>query len=252
MDLEGQWISGTKDGRPVLFNLQTGETMKQSSPHARKKVKRKRPNSSKKSFARLLNHVATESSSSHWVSGQRDGKQIYFNTITKEERMIPPEAMGEIARDVPTATVTSLSLAGEDSLLELLSTQDTTPMDMDREDHELMEMLAYRIDQKAMEQESSSSVSTSPSQQSIPVVMKSKAEILKEKNRESAARSRMKKAKKLAVLESKIIEVQGENTKLRNQLIARDTEIAGLRSEVAFYRRILTERLEKRSVDDKQ
>ena len=253
MDHAGQWIPGTKDGRPVLFNLQTGETMTQESPHKRKKFKRKRPNSSKKNFEKLLNHVATESSSSHWVSGQRDGRQIYFNTITKEERMTPPEAVGKVERDVPTATVTSLSLPEEESLLELLSTEDATPMDMDREDQDLMEMLAFQIDRKAMEQETPSSSTTSVSETSSPhpVAVKSKAEILRQKNREAAARSRMKKAKKIATLESKIIEMQGENTKLRSQLIARDTTISGLRSEIAFYRSILTERLRSSSSSSK-
>ena len=158
--------------------------------------------------------------------------------------MTPPEAVGKVERDVPTATVTSFSLPGEESLLELLSTEDATPMDMDREDQDLMEMLAFQIDRKAMEQETpSSTTSVSATSSPHPVAVKSKAEILRQKNREAAARSRMKKAKKIATLESKIIEMQGENTKLRSQLIARDTTISGLRSEIAFYRSILTERL---------
>ena len=158
--------------------------------------------------------------------------------------MTPPEAVGKVERDVPTATVTSLSLPEEESLLELLSTEDATPMDMDREDQDLMEMLAFQIDRKAMEQETpSSTTSVSATSSPHPVAVKSKAEILRQKNREAAARSRMKKAKKIATLESKIIEMQGENTKLRSQLIARDTTISGLRSEIAFYRSILTERL---------
>ena len=167
----------------MLFNLQTGETMTQESPHVRKTFKRKRPNSSKKNFEKLLNHVATESSSSHWVSGQRDGRQIYFNTITKEERMTPPEAVGKVERDVPTATVTSLSLPGEESLLELLSTEDATPMDMDREDQDLMEMLAFQIDRKAMEQETPSSSTTSVSDDFLAASCggENKAEILRQK-----------------------------------------------------------------------
>ena len=43
----------------------------------------------------------------------------------------------------------------------------------------------------------------------------------------------MKKAKKIATLESKIIEMQGENTKLRSQLIARDDDF-GIALEIAF------------------
>ena len=63
------------------------------------------------------------------------------------------------------------------------------------------------------------------------------------KKAEEREKAQVKKAKKIATLESKIIEMQGENTKLRSQLIARDTTISGLRSEIAFYRSILTERL---------
>jgi hypothetical protein len=232
------WIRGTKDGRPVLFNLQTGETVERglssgssSSSNKRKKVKRKRPDS--KSFKGLLTHVARESSSSHWVSGQRDGKQIYFNTITKEERLAPPTVVaGKVSSAVPTVTV-----------LEPLSSFEGN-FNQEESDQDLMEMLAFQIDDKAnsnmvIDEE----VSPSPT---IPVVQKSKAEILKEKNREAAARSRMKKARKIALLESEAVELRGANSKLRELLCAREAELASLRSEVEFYRKILTDRVDKK------
>jgi len=108
---EGTWIAGVVDGRPALFNIQTGETRQPQTALPKKKLKqqlkkrqrcksreKQRPKqkgitkASGSTFRKLLNHVATDLAT-HWVVGQKGGRVFYFNTITKEERWSPPEVL---------------------------------------------------------------------------------------------------------------------------------------------------------------
>lgn len=235
--MSGSFIQGVKDGKPCLYHLDTGK-MTRPSESSRQKTnekKRRRCPGGDKTFRELLNSVATESATS-WVVGQKDGRVIYFNKVTKETRFTKPEALKNdtaFSEDVPTA---------------MLVTESTEPIPLDADmdvvkmeevdDEDIIKFLAF-------DPSIPQATETTANIQRTGSSNMSKKQLMRERNKQNQQMSRMRKAQKMQMLESKVVELEAIVEKLKKDVAVKSAENGVLKNQVHFLQEMVAKAFEK-------
>jgi len=225
------WIAGTKNGVPMMFNINTGATRPIPTPKKRQRVVPSLP-----------------SQTNRYIIGQKDGRVCYFDTQTGAWSQAPqpvpvptafmPIPFAQPVEHLATAKSTPLdtSMHMDDSLDNILNDSflDGIAQDLDLD-------LAKGLD--CLERADLVPRGDLPQPGKH---MTDKRKLRKIRNRESAIKSRMKRQEEVMHFKATVLSLEAQVAELQKALAVSNAENKVLKGQIGFLQTIVTGKMQKR------